>query len=80
LRAGVDCRYSEKPTVTKQLFEIGLAWRSLRLLRDFAGLLNHIKSMLASGATDAAAAAVLAKLRAAGHVRIDDKAGLSYHL
>ncbi|MBX9609487.1 MAG: hypothetical protein K2Y51_24980 [Gammaproteobacteria bacterium] len=42
-------------------------------------LLSHIKSMLGNGATDAEAASVLAELCAAGHVRIDDKAGLSYH-
>ena len=43
-------------------------------------LLSHIKSMLGNGATDAEAASVLTELCTAGHVRIDDKAGLSYHL
>lgn len=43
-------------------------------------LLSHIKSMLANGTTDADAAALLAKLLAAGHVRIDDKASVSYRL
>lgn len=43
-------------------------------------LLSHLKNDLANGATEADAAELLKKFVEAGYVRIDDKAGVTYHL